>query len=60
MLLPPSETKHVGGDGPALRLEALSSPELGPLRTELVDELVELAATVGVQARAGHLGVTAR
>ena len=44
VLLPPSETKRVGGDGPALRLESLSSPELGSLRTELVDELVELAA----------------
>jgi cytoplasmic iron level regulating protein YaaA (DUF328/UPF0246 family) len=43
VLLPPSETKHVGGDGPALRVEALSSPELGPLRDALVDELVELA-----------------
>nr|WP_090275244.1 peroxide stress protein YaaA [Mycolicibacterium komanii]CRL68206.1 hypothetical protein CPGR_01006 [Mycolicibacterium komanii] len=44
VLLPPSETKRVGGDGPPLRLESLSSPELGPLRTELVDELVDLAA----------------
>jgi cytoplasmic iron level regulating protein YaaA (DUF328/UPF0246 family) len=43
VLLPPSETKRVGGDGPALRVEALSSPELGPLRDALVDELVELA-----------------
>jgi cytoplasmic iron level regulating protein YaaA (DUF328/UPF0246 family) len=43
VLLPPSETKHVGGDGPPLRLEALSSPELNPLRESLVDELVELA-----------------
>lgn len=44
VLLPPSETKRVGGDGPPLSLESLSSPELGPLRTELVDELVNLAA----------------
>ncbi len=43
VLLPPSETKHVGGDGPPLRVESLSSPELGPLRDALVDELVELA-----------------
>ena len=44
MLLPPSETKQVGGDGPALRLDQLSWPALTPLRTALVDELVELAA----------------
>ena len=44
VLLPPSETKHIGGDGPPLRIERLSSPELGLLRESLVDELVELAA----------------
>nr|WP_090346595.1 peroxide stress protein YaaA [Mycolicibacterium malmesburyense]CRL79210.1 hypothetical protein CPGR_05205 [Mycolicibacterium malmesburyense] len=44
VLLPPSETKRVGGDGPPLRLESLSSPELVPLRAELLGELVELAA----------------
>ncbi|MDT5186518.1 MAG: uncharacterized protein QOI29_4676 [Mycobacterium sp.] len=43
VLLPPSETKRVGGDRPALCVEALSSPELGPLRDTLVDELVALA-----------------
>ena len=44
VLLPPSETKHPGGDGPPVRLDTLSYPELSPLRTALVDELVELAA----------------
>jgi cytoplasmic iron level regulating protein YaaA (DUF328/UPF0246 family) len=44
VLLPPSETKVNGGDGPPLRLEALSHPALGPVRKGLVDELVELAA----------------
>jgi cytoplasmic iron level regulating protein YaaA (DUF328/UPF0246 family) len=44
VLLPPSETKHPGGDGPPLRLDTLSLPELTPLRAALVDELVELAA----------------
>ncbi|MCT7661822.1 peroxide stress protein YaaA [Mycobacterium deserti] len=44
VLLPPSETKHTGGDGPPLRIESLSCPELAPLRVSLVDELVELAA----------------
>jgi cytoplasmic iron level regulating protein YaaA (DUF328/UPF0246 family) len=44
VLLPPSETKRAGGDGPALDLDALSWPELRPLREALVDELVDLAA----------------
>ncbi len=44
VLLPPSETKRAGGDGPPLALGALSWPELGALRTELVTELVDLAA----------------
>lgn len=44
VLLPPSETKIDGGDGPALRLDALSHPELDAVRKELVDELVDLAA----------------
>lgn len=57
VLLPPSETKRVGGDGPPLRLPTLSSPELGPLRTALVDELVELAADRSACRRA--LGLSA-
>jgi uncharacterized protein len=44
VLLPPSETKHAGGDGPPLRLDALGFPALRPVRAELVDELVALAA----------------
>jgi uncharacterized protein len=44
VLLPPSETKQDGGDGPPLRLDALSYPTLGPLRAALLDELVALAA----------------
>lgn len=44
VLLPPSETKHTGGDGPALRLDALTYPALTPLRSALVGELVTLAA----------------
>lgn len=44
VLLPPSETKRGGGDGPPLRLDQLGSPELNPLRSALVGELVELAA----------------
>lgn len=44
VLLPPSETKRDGGDGPALTLDALSHPELDAVRTQLLDELVALAA----------------
>lgn len=44
VLLPPSETKHTGGDGQPLRLDALGSPQLTDLRATLVDELVALAA----------------
>jgi cytoplasmic iron level regulating protein YaaA (DUF328/UPF0246 family) len=44
VLLPPSETKRAGGDGPPLSLDELSSPELGPLRAWLVSDLLALAA----------------
>lgn len=43
VLLPPSETKRAGGDGPPLNVASLSWPELGPVRIELVDDLVALA-----------------
>ncbi|WP_345384251.1 peroxide stress protein YaaA [Pseudonocardia yuanmonensis] len=46
VLLPPSETKRAGGDGPPLHLAALSHPELDPVRKALVDELVGLADDV--------------
>jgi cytoplasmic iron level regulating protein YaaA (DUF328/UPF0246 family) len=46
VLLPPSETKHPGGDGTPLDPTALSAPELTPVRTELVESLVKLAADV--------------
>lgn len=46
VLLPPSETKRAGGDGPPLRLADLGSPALGAVRAELVDELVALAGDV--------------
>ena len=57
VLLPPSETKHPGGDGPPLRLDSLAHPELTPLRAALVDELVELAADESACSRA--LGLSA-
>ncbi|HEV7420772.1 MAG TPA: peroxide stress protein YaaA [Mycobacterium sp.] len=57
VLLPPSETKQVGGDGPPLRLETLGSPELGSLRARLVDELIALSADRPASRKA--LGISA-
>ena len=50
VLLPPSETKAPGGDGPPLDLSALTAPELTPVRTELVENLVKLADDVPAPA----------
>jgi uncharacterized protein len=58
VLLPPSETKHPGGDGAPLDLAALSAPELTPVRTELVETLVKLAADAPAARIA--LGLSAR
>jgi len=58
ILLPPSETKSVGGTGLPLDLSVLSFPELTPLRRRLIDLLVGLAADPA-QARAA-LGTTPR
>ena len=58
VLLPPSETKRAGGDGPPLVSAALSFPDLDPMRTELVDELVELAGDVAGSRAA--LGLSSR
>jgi cytoplasmic iron level regulating protein YaaA (DUF328/UPF0246 family) len=57
VLLPPSETKRPGGDGPPLDLEALSSPDLRPVREDLVAELVALASDRPASRRA--LGLSA-
>ena len=46
VLLPPSETKAAGGDGPPLDLDALTAQELTPVRAELVEALVKLADDV--------------
>ncbi len=46
VLLPPSETKAIGGDGAPLDLDRLALPELNPVRAKLVDALVDLAADV--------------
>ena len=58
VLLPPSETKRAGGDGPPLAAATLCFPELEPLRKELVDELVVLAADVPASRAA--LGLSPR
>ncbi|OKH67175.1 hypothetical protein EB73_18565 [Mycobacterium sp. SWH-M3] len=58
VLLPPSETKQTGGDGPPLQLDRLSSPDLTPLRTQLVDELVSLASDPAGSRKA--LGLSAK
>jgi uncharacterized protein len=57
VLLPPSETKRDGGDGPPLRVDRLSFPVLTDLRTALVDEVMALAADLPTCRRA--LGLTA-
>lgn len=58
MLLPPSETKLDGGDGPPLRLDALRHPELEPSRKDLVDDVVALAGDVAASRAA--LGLSER
>lgn len=44
VLLPPSESKAPGGDGPPLEPAVLGFPALNPLRTELIDQLATLCA----------------
>lgn len=44
ILLPPSETKHEGGDGKPLALASLALPALEEQRSAVVDALIELAA----------------
>ncbi len=46
VLLPPSETKAPGGDGAPLDLNALTAPQLTPVRTEIAEALVKLADDV--------------
>ncbi|PXY28337.1 peroxide stress protein YaaA [Prauserella muralis] len=58
VLLPPSETKADGGDGPPLDLGELSFAELNPVRRKLADALVDLAADVPASLAA--LGLSER
>ncbi|ALG12964.1 peroxide stress protein YaaA [Kibdelosporangium phytohabitans] len=58
VLLPPSETKAEGGDGPSLDLSALSFPELEPVREKLVSAVADLAGDVPASLAA--LGLSER
>ncbi|MGW6446085.1 peroxide stress protein YaaA [Lentzea sp. NPDC055074] len=52
VLLPPSETKAIGGEGSPLDLGALSFPELNPVRDKLVSALADLARDVPASLKA--------
>ncbi len=56
MLLPPSETKAVGGSGPALDLDALRFPLLAPPRAEMIVRVTELCGDVPAARRALSVG----
>lgn len=58
VLLPPSETKSDGGDGPPLDLDGLWLPSLTPIRERLVTALTDLAGDVDASRRA--LGLSAK
>ena len=51
VLLPPSETKRVGGRARALTLDALALPQLAPQREAVIDALVALSADADAAAR---------
>lgn len=56
ILLPPSETKAPGGDGPPLQLGRLSYPSLTDVRRDLLAGVVELSADAAAMTRALGLG----
>jgi uncharacterized protein len=56
ILLPPSETKAPGGDGPPLDLDRLSYPSLMDVRRSLLAEVVALAADPAAMTRVLDLG----
>ncbi|MEU3271797.1 peroxide stress protein YaaA [Saccharomonospora sp. NPDC006951] len=58
VLLPPSETKAAGGEGPPLDLDRLSFPELNPVRRKLADALTDLAGDP--EASLAALGLSER
>ncbi|QEW02603.1 YaaA family protein [Microbacterium lushaniae] len=60
ILLPPSETKRPGGDGPPLRLDTLALPTLGAQRADVVAALVELSSDEDAAARVLRLSARQR
>lgn len=58
VILPPSETKSDGGAGAPLDLDTLVFPELNPVRKQLGEALVELAADLDASRVALGLGRT--
>lgn len=56
VLLPPSETKAVGGDRPALDLPSLSFPQLNSARELMIRALADLSSDLPLARKA--LGVT--
>lgn len=56
VILPPSETKSDGGAGSPLDLDALSFPELTPVRKQVADAIVDLASDLDASRVALGLG----
>ncbi|MBB3038577.1 peroxide stress protein YaaA [Hoyosella altamirensis] len=56
ILLPPSETKATGGEGPPLRLDQLFLPSLTKVRETILDALVTVSASPNEAAAALKLG----
>lgn len=60
ILLPPSETKRAGGDGPPLDVGALAFSALAPQRDAVVDALIALSADEDAAARVLKLSARQR
>lgn len=52
VLLPPSETKAIGGTGPSLELDTLGFPGLNPIRRALIEAVTRLADHIPASLRA--------
>lgn len=60
ILLPPSETKRVGGGRAPVALERLAYPGLAPVRERVLDALIRLSDDPDAAARALRLGPAQR
>jgi len=60
ILLPPSETKRMGGRPAPLQVGGLTLPRLAPQREAVIDALVDLSADADEAARVLKLGPTQR